>query len=219
LQQIKSQKQRLDELNQDAKDGRLTATTSGRRDRLMADIERMEALLHENSTIVSPSDGRIVELRAVVGEHVTAGRPIFALEHNAGNQPLEALLYFDSQLGKSLKPGMRIELVPSVTRKERDGVLIGRVRFVESFPSTRAGMMGALRNEQLVDSFIQSANGAPIAVRAEIIADPSTPSHFKWSSGQGPDVILTSGTRCEGAVITRTHRPIALVFPALDNGR
>ena len=34
---------------------------------------------------------------------------------------------------------MRVELVPSVTRKERDGVLLGRVRNVESFPSTRAG--------------------------------------------------------------------------------
>jgi HlyD family secretion protein len=79
-------------------------------------------------------------------------------------------------------------------------------------------MMGALRNEQLVDSFIQEAGGAPIAVRAELTADKGTPSGFRWSSGKGPDVNLTSGTRCSGAVITRSQRPIALVFPALDSG-
>ncbi len=78
-------------------------------------------------------------------------------------------------------------------------------------------MMGALRNDQLVDSFIQEAGGAPIAVRAELITDGSTPSGYRWSSGKGPDVNLTSGTRCAGAVITRAQRPIALVFPALDS--
>jgi len=79
-------------------------------------------------------------------------------------------------------------------------------------------MMGALRNEQLVESFIQSAGGAPIAVRAELLPDKATPSGYRWSSGAGPEVTLTSGTQCNAAVITRTHRPIALVFPALDYG-
>jgi HlyD family secretion protein len=96
--------------------------------------------------------------------------------------------------------------------------MLGRVKSVEDFPSTRAGMMGALRNEQLVETFIQEAGGAPIAVRAEIVRDPNTPSGYRWSSGAGPDLVLTSGTRCQGAVITRTQRPIALVFPALDYG-
>ena len=217
-QQLESQKRRLDELNADAKAGVLTATTSGRRDRLKGDVERMENALQENGKIVSGIEGRVVELRAVVGEHTNAGKPIVALENTSQNQPIEALLYFDSHIGKSLKPGMRIELVPSVARKERDGVLLGRVRVVEDFPSTRVGMMGALRNDQLVDSFIQAAGGAPIAVRAELLPDPSTPSHFTWSSGKGPAVVLSSGTRCEAAVITHSHRPIALVFPALDYG-
>jgi HlyD family secretion protein len=103
-------------------------------------------------------------------------------------------------------------------RKERHGVLLGRVRSVEAYPSTRAGMMGALRNEHLVEGFIQSAGGVPIAVRADLLPDKATPSGYRWSSGSGPEVTLTSGTQCAAAVITRTHRPIALVFPALDYG-
>lgn len=217
-QQIESQKRRLEELNQDAETGKLSVTQASRRDRLKVDIERLETQFAENSRLVSGVDGRVVEIRAMKGEHVTAGRPIVAIERSGDGTELEALLYFDSHVGKALKPGMQIEIVPSVIRKDRDGVLLGRVRAVEQYPSTRAGMMGALRNEQLVDAFLLSAGGAPIAVRATILTDPTTPSGYRWSSGTGPVVTLTSGTQCTAAVITRTHRPIALVFPALDNG-
>jgi NHLM bacteriocin system secretion protein len=216
--QVDTLKRRLEELNQDADAGALTVSTSSRRDRLKGELERLEQQLREYARVLSPMDGRVVEIRSVVGDHATVGKPIVALERLGDDAPLEALLYFDSQVGKSLRPGMRIELMPSVARKERHGVMLGRVKAVENFPSTRAGMMGALRNEQLVDSFIQTAGGAPIAVRAELLPDPKTPSHYRWSSGKGPDVVLTSGTRCEGAVITRSQHPIALVFPALDNG-
>ncbi|MBX3186082.1 MAG: NHLP bacteriocin system secretion protein [Labilithrix sp.] len=216
VQQIKSLERRIEELNQDADAGTLSPSASGRRDRLKGDLERLQKQLEENDEIVSHVSGRVVELRAVAGEHVAAGKPIVAVERSGNETELEALLYFDSQNGKSLKPGMTIEIMPSTVRKERHGVLLGKVKVVDHYPSTRLGMMGALRNEQLVDSFIQAAGGAPIAVRASMLPDKSTASGYRWSSGAGPDIKLTSGTQCRGAVITRTHRPIALVFPALD---
>jgi biotin carboxyl carrier protein len=214
-EQIATQRRRLDELNQDADAGALNASMSGRRDRLRTEIDRLEKQHAQAATVTSMVDGRVVEVLATSGDHVTAGKPL-AMVERAG--ALEALLYFDSHIGKSLRKGMTIEIVPSVVRKERSGVLLGRVSSVEQYPSTRAGMIGVLHNEQLVDSFIQSAGGAPIAVRAEIITDPKTPSGYHWSSGAGPDVKLTSGTQCAAAVITSSHRPIALVFPALDYG-
>lgn len=217
-QQIANNKRRLEELNADAKAGALSASQAGRLDRLKTDLAALEKQYAESGEIESTVDGKVVEIRAMVGEHVSAGRPVVAVEVSGGGDALEALVYFDSATGKGLKPGMTIEIVPSTVRKERHGVLLGRVRTVAYYPSTRAGMMGALRNEQLVETFIQSAGGAPIAVRAELITDSSTPSGYRWSSGKGPEVILTSGTQCTAAVITRTHRPIALVFPALDYG-
>jgi HlyD family secretion protein len=97
--------------------------------------------------------------------------------------------------------------------------MLGTVRAVESFPSTRQGMMRVLRNEELVKSFLAETAGTPIAVRAEITKEASTPSGFRWSSGSGPDLVLTSGTRCVAHVTTRTQRPISLVLPVLDFGR
>lgn len=216
-QQIDNLRRRVREADQNADAGTVTAGQDAYRTRLKGDLERLERQLKENATIVSSVEGRVVEVRAMSGDHVTAGKPLVAMEIGRERR-LEALLYFDSHEGKALKPGMRIEISPSVVKKERHGVMLGRVKAVEEYPSTRAGMMGALRNEQLVDSFIQEAGGAPIAVRAEILTDPGTPSGYRWSSGKGPELELTSGTRCAGAVITRTQRPIALVFPALDFG-
>ncbi|MBX3128159.1 MAG: NHLP bacteriocin system secretion protein [Polyangiaceae bacterium] len=219
VEQIDGLKRRIAELDQNADAGTVTAGQAAYRTRLVGDLERLERQLREAATLESPIDGYVVEVRAAAGDPVVAGRPIVALERATAKQrSLEALLYFDSYTGKTLEPGMRIELSPSVGRKERHGVMIGQVKSVEEFPSTRAGMMGALRNEQLVETFLQQAGGVPIAVRAEILRDANTPTGYKWSSGAGPTLRLTSGTRCDGAVITRTQRPIALVFPALDFG-
>lgn len=218
VQQIDSLKSQIKDMSAGPDGGVFSDFRIERKRRLQGELDRLEKSHRDGVTIVSSMDGRVVEVRSVPGASVQAGTPIVALEQAGERAELEALLYFDSYVGKALKPGMQIELVPSVVRKERFGALIGRVKSVEEFPSTRLGMMGALRNEQLVDTFIQSAGGAPIAVRAQLVTDPNTPSGYKWSSGKGPEVVLTSGTRCSGAAITRTRRPIALIFPALDDG-
>jgi HlyD family secretion protein len=181
-------------------------------------IKLLEENLQQNSRVVSTHEGRVVEVRAMTGDLIQPGMPIVSLERTGDKASLEALLYVDSKEGKILSPGMEVQIEPTIVRKERHGVLIGAVRAVESFPSTRQGMMRVLKNEQLVQSFLAETAGTPIAVRAELIREPTTASGFRWSSGGGPDLVLTSGTRCLAQVTTRTQRPIALVLPALDFG-
>ncbi|MBX3233186.1 MAG: NHLP bacteriocin system secretion protein [Labilithrix sp.] len=215
--QIEGLARRLDELDHDVDAGTVTASLGARRDRLREELERLRKTRTSGAKLYAAAAGRVFEVRAVPGERVTPGTPLATIERaTPEGQELEALLYFDSHVGKSLRPGMQVEIAPSVVKKERAGVLLGKVRSVEQYPSTRSGMMGALRNEQLVDAFIQAAGGAPIAVRAELERG-ATPSGYRWSNGEGPEVTLTSGTRCEAAVVTRASRPIALVFPALDD--
>ncbi len=182
-------------------------------------IRVLKERLEQSSRVLSTHSGRVVEVRAMVGDIVTPGQPIVSLERAAERGKLEALLYVDSREGKILRKGMRVEVAPSIVRKERYGVIVGKVKSVESFPSTRQGMMRVLHNEQLVDTFISETGGAPIAVRAELVPAHDTPSGYLWSSGKGPDLSLTSGTRTLATITTRTQRPIALLFPALDDGR
>jgi HlyD family secretion protein len=157
-------------------------------------------------------------MRAMTGDLIVPGTPIVSLERSGDTGGLEALLYVDSKEGKILRPGMQVQISPTIVKKERYGVLLGTVRAVESFPSTHQGMMRVLHNEELVKAFLSDTAGTPIAVRAELVKESKTPSGYRWSSGVGPDLVLTSGTRCVAQVTTRTQRPIALVLPVLDFG-
>jgi len=147
---------------------------------------------------------------------VAPGVPILSLERTSDKGGLLALLYVDSREGKRLKPGMQVQLSPTIVRRERHGVLLATVQAVEDFPSTRRGMMRVLRNEQLVETFLVATAGAPIAVRAKLELDPSTKTGYRWSSGKGPDIDLTSGTRCDAHITTRSQRPIGLLFPTFE---
>jgi HlyD family secretion protein len=180
-------------------------------------IDQLEEKFQENSKILSTYDGRIIEIRTMIGDVVAPGKSLLSLELTGNKAAIEALLYVDSRQGKTIRPGMDVQLAPSVVKKELYGLLLGRVRAVETFPSTRQGMMRVLHNEQLVDAFLQDTNGTPIAVRAELLTQPDTPSGYRWSSGKGPDLTLTSGTRTLAYVTTRMQRPIALVFPAFES--
>jgi len=182
------------------------------------ELRLLEQKLESNSRVVSTQDGRVIELRAAVGDVIVPGRPIVSLERGGERGAIEALLYVDSRQGKAVRPGMEVQIAPSTVRKERYGLLSGRVRSVESFPSTRQGLMRVLRNEQLVDAFLAETAGTPIAVRADLTVQADTPTGFRWSSGRGPDVVLSSGTRIVGYVTTRTQRPVELLLPSLDVG-
>jgi len=209
---------------------RLTVTTFSaqranegglRADRLrLSDVERqikmLEDKLAQSAAVISPDTGRIVELRATVGDVVHNGTPIASLERIGDGGGLEALLYVDSREGKSVRPGMMVEVSPSMVRRERHGSIVGKVRSIEDFSSTRSGMMRVLHNGQLVDTLLGEMAGAPIAVRVELSPDPGTPSRYRWTSGRGPDLQLTGGTRLSANIVTRTQRPLALVFPILD---
>lgn len=182
-------------------------------------IELLEERLQAEGVVKSPHHGRVVEIRVNVGDLLVPGAPLVSLERLGKQGKLEALLYVDSRQGKLLEAGMDVQLAPSVIRKERDGVLLAKVKTVESFPSSRRGMLRVLNNEELVATLLRDTGGAPLAVRAELVTAPDTPTGYRWSSGSGPDLTLSSGTRCDGWVITRSERPIALLFPALDLDR
>jgi HlyD family secretion protein len=186
----------------------------------IADTEHRIKVLRErlvqSARVVSTHSGRVVELRATVGDMLGPGSPILSLERDDEGGALEALLYVDSREGKKVKPGMEVQVSPTVVRRERHGVLIAEVQEVEGFPSTRRGMMRKLHNDQLVETFLMETAGAPIAVRAVLKRDEGTPSGYRWSSAEGPDLSLSSGTRVDADITTATQRPITLVFPMLD---
>ena len=72
---------------------------------------------------------------------------------------------------------------------------------------------GEFRNDGLARSFME--RGPPYEVIIRLERDPATSSGYRWTSGKGVSVVLTSGTTLTADVTIEFRRPIEMVIPAL----
>ncbi|MBF0373888.1 MAG: NHLP bacteriocin system secretion protein [Alphaproteobacteria bacterium] len=181
-------------------------------------VEAIEARLARQSTILSPYDGTVVEIRRNEGELVDKGVALLSLVPPRDGAPdpadLVAVLYASPGDGKKIRPGMHVEIAPSTVKREEYGFMMGRVVRVAEIPSTGEGMMRMLKNQRLVESL--SGGGAPFEVIVTLERDASTPTGFKWSSSRGPEGEITTGTLADSAVTVRRVRLISLVVPMME---
>lgn len=174
-------------------------------------IRELKAKLEENASVLSPYDGRVLEVMAGLGDLVSPGTPILTVE--VVSEELMALIYVPATGGKQIQPGMPVQIAPSTVKEEEYGYMLGVVSWVAEFPSTSRGMMSLLANQDLVSQL--TAQGLPIQANVELLRDPTTPTGYKWSSSKGPSVKISSGTLAVGSIIVKRERPIRLVIPAV----
>ncbi len=179
-------------------------------------LQALQERFEQSATIASSHSGRVVEQRVNPGDLVAPGSPVLSIDPTLGDvdpAELEVLLYVRASDGKKVQPGMRVRVSPSTAKREEYGFIEGEVSSVAQFPASRRGMLRVLGNEELVAQFL--TGGPALAVTARLSIDPSTTSGFQWSSGEGPEEPLTSGTPCSATIIVREQAPITLVMPAL----
>lgn len=177
-------------------------------------IEGLERDLQEQSQVVSPYSGRILEVMADPGAIVARGEPIVTLDMSGRTvKGLEAIIYVSPAHGKQIRPGMKIQIAPSTVKQEEYGLMLGRVTYVSDFPATPRGMRRVLKNDQLITAL--AGNSAPYEVHADLIVDPTTVSQFRWSSSKGPPLHIQSGTLAMGNIEIASRRPLAMVLPLL----
>lgn len=183
-------------------------------DNQIADAERrlqsLNLQLSQSAQVTSPYSGQIQEIRVSEGQMVHPGMAIVSLEK--ADTPLLAV-GFISMVGKKVTPNLVARISPATVKQEEHGYMVGRVKAVSGLPATRAGMMRLLNNDLLVQQLVMQ--GAPFTVEIELEKDAKTFSGFRWSSGDGPQVSVESGTLCEVNVVVDEQRPISLVIPAL----
>ena len=181
----------------------------------VAEAERrqaaIESQLQRGSVIISPAAGRVTELQATAGELL--GRGEAALSFETLGDSLELVLYVGPSDGKSVEPGMPVQISPLTAAREEYGTIRGQVTQVSEFPSTVDGMMAVLRNSELVRQF--SASGPPYRAIVRLERDPGSVSGYAWTSDRGAGLELRSGTLTEAEVTVRTQRPIEMVIPLL----
>jgi HlyD family secretion protein len=198
-------KERIRRENADRKD---------RIDKLKRSIADLEDKIRSHSFVVSPSDGRIIEVRAAVGSLITAGTPLVSMElaGEGPRQELQVLLYVPGADGKKIQRGMSADTTPTTVKQEEHGALKGVVTSVSQFPSTQQAMLANLGNPDLVATFFRAID-TPIETRVDLVPSETTPSGFEWTSPKGPPSPVLQGTLCRATITVSERAPISLVVP------
>lgn len=175
------------------------------------ELREVEKQFDEAVNVRSPFDGRIIEIQSEVGDVVSKGKSVLALENV--KEALHTLLFIPAAEGKKVKPGMAAQIAPSVAKREEYGYIKGTVVGVSNLPATDAAAETILHNRRLVDQLF--ATGNPIIVTVELQPDSSTRSGYAWSTSHGPPTDISSGTLADGQIVVLRQRPITLVLPYL----
>ena len=188
--------------------------TVGQLDDRVREAEREVAArtleITQATRVISPYRGYVREIRRGVGQLATAGQALVSIE--LAGVPVQALVFVTSE-GKRIERGMDARVSPVTVRQEEYGYMLGSVSAVSTQPVTLAGMTRTLGNDILVQQL--AARGASYLVEINLTRDSSTSSGFKWSSRQGPPLVVGSGTSIEVAVVVARRRPISLLLPML----
>jgi HlyD family secretion protein len=174
-------------------------------------VDKLAAELGRDTTVVSPIEGRVLEIKVSPGSVLNVGTPVIVVETEGAT--LDAILYVAADRGKSVKPGMEVRLEPSTVKREEFGTMVGIVESISEFPITPQGMAAVLHNDSLVTRFFKG--GAPYAASVRLKREDNTVSGYHWAVGKGPALRLTSGTLTKAEITTRERRPIELIIPML----
>lgn len=172
-------------------------------------ISELEVRIENDTRVLAPVDGTVTELKVFEGAVVAKGAPVVSIATDG--EALQAVIFVPTVDGKRVRPGMTVHVSPSTIKKERHGSMIGRIVSVSDYPATSAGMLAVLQNERLVNAY--SAEGAPYAIRVDLEPDPRTPSGFRWTSGAGPEDVVSAGTTLEAEVTVSEDPPVNLIIP------
>ena len=178
-------------------------------------LEQLKEQYETRTSIKSPHTGEVVEVLSSFGVMVGAGTPLFKIKNVntiVNNETIKGVLYVPSQDGKKIKVGMEALVVPSTVQPQEFGYMKAKVTYVSEFPVTQQGMMTSMKNDQLVQGLLRM--GAPFEVFVEFEPNSDSYSGFEWTSANGPEVQINSGTSCMGKITVKEEPPITMVVPA-----
>jgi HlyD family secretion protein len=190
----------------------------GRGDRGMSveskrlEVKELEAKLANESVVRSPFSGRVVAIRAGVGQQIRPGDPVVNLE--AEKEPLRIIAFIPIASGKKIVAAQEVQISPSFVKREDFGFMLGRVVSVSTLPATPEEIQRLVANDRLAKEFIDLN---PFQVVIEPLAEPKNPSGFKWTSSSGPPLEVGSGTDCTVQVVVEKRKPITYVIPTVKS--
>lgn len=175
------------------------------------ELDDLEAQKKMVTDIKSTVAGVVTHVQVAVGDDVKEGEPLVSVASVGSG--LDAVVFVPAQLGQRIKLGAEVLISPATIKKAEYGSMIGKADAVGRFPSTKESMLAVLHNPDLVEEFLKA--GTPIELRSVIETDQTTPSGYRWTTGNGPDQAMVPGMLVTAMVTVKTQAPITLIIPFL----
>lgn len=167
------------------------------------------------SAVIAPFNGIVTEVQAGNGDQVSPGQQLLQIEplDESEAESLRIDLYVASGDAKKIRNGMFAYVSPATVKPEQHGYIIGRVYSVSEYPVSVDAIASDIKNQQLATVFASAS--PPYKVKVKLLVDHRSFSGYRWTSGKGPNVKITSGMLCNGKIIVEEQRPVELVVPML----
>jgi HlyD family secretion protein len=165
-----------------------------------------------NVPVQSPHNGRVLSVRAGVGDPIDVGAPLISLESFDREQPRqEVVLYVSLEDQQHIRTGMEAQVLPSTVEREKYGYLEGRIVSIARFAATRDEMLVVLGDAGFVADL--TAAGPVFEVRIMLDTDDDG---FVWSASEGPSAPIVSGTPALVTINVDQERPISRILNLLS---
>jgi HlyD family secretion protein len=178
-------------------------------------ITQLELQLKNSSQIISSDDGHILELNIKPGQQVEMGMGLGTISTQSPEAKLRNVAFLPVSEGKKIKPGMLLQLTPTTLKREEFGGIMAKVDSVSEFPVTQQAAASLVGNPDILRGLM--SEGPHVVVISELQADPKTLSGYRWSSSQGPQQSITTGTTTTDRVTIEERAPIAFILPILKS--
>ena len=175
-------------------------------------VEKEETVaLIKQTEVKTPYAGTILEVLVRPGNKVSLGAPIVRLEPLF---PLEKVVYafIHVESGKHVTVGMEVEVELATVQVSEYGALQGKITHVSPYPVSYEHISNLLQNEGLIH-YLTQGKQTVVLLTIALEKDPNTPSGYKWTSGQGPNMQISTGTVARIKGIVGHLSPLFYYFP------
>lgn len=164
------------------------------------------------ANIYSPATGTVLNFFVQPDTYITTGELVARLEIASSTQNKIFYGYLPIGLGKTIRLGAQVEMDLTTVKSQEFGSMIGHISEISQYAISKQKLTGMINNPELVNYLVQN-NAAVIEVKIEPQSDPTTFSGYKWTSGKGPPIHLTSGTLCVFKGLVEEIRPLSYLLP------
>ncbi len=164
--------------------------------------------------IYSPVAGTVLEWFITPNRYVATGELIARLEIQGKEQGHKVFYgYLPLEAGKKARLNAEVEIELTAVKSQEYGAMLGNIVSISQYATSPESLTRLINNPALIEYFLQK-NEAVVEVIIEPQRDPTTISGYRWTSGKGPAIHLTSGTLCTFKGLIEEIRPFLYFFPA-----